>query len=386
MDDKDLAAAGPATFLFMVREGPTHTIDELEPLCGLLSRRFHGELWSYGSYEADAVVGRMRIRVLKDRSSRRAVNFVTFARAVLGRARQLGVEPRDSVVVTSYDPFKGGLLAWLASRILKGKFLCEVNGVFGNPENFSHLHSAIWRRLRVLQMRLLGSFVLRRADAVRLLFAEQLHNFVRLGSGTVVRHFMDFTNTARFLPGTEEPIILAAGYPFMVKGIDLLVQAFCEIAPRHPEWKLVLIGHLIPDELRRRGIEHPQILALRGMPQRELAAWVGRCSILALASRSEAMGRVLLEAAAAGKCRIAARVGGIPTVITHDVDGFLFEKGNFQELARGLEYLITHDSYRRRLGAAALQRAQVEFTPDAYLELFGELVSATLAATPSIEN
>ena len=48
------------------------------------------------------------------------------------------------------------------------------------------------------------------------------------------------------------------------------------------------------------------------MPQAQLAPWMMRCAILALTSRSEAMGRVLVEAAAAEKCRIATRVGGIP--------------------------------------------------------------------------
>jgi glycosyltransferase involved in cell wall biosynthesis len=323
----------PLAYLFMVREGPTHSLEELEPLCRLLSSRFRGELWSYGSYDADAAVDRMRIRVIRDRSPRRIANFLRFAGAVIRRARELRRTRPKRVVVTSYDPFKGGLLAWCVSRLLGGAFVCEVNGVFGNPDNFAHIPLAPMRWLRLLQVRLLGSFVLRRADAVRLLFSSQLENFVALGSHTVVRQFFDLTYTERFQSGPEEPLILAAGYPFMIKGVDILISAFGRIAPRHPTWKLVLIGHLIPDELRARGLEHRQIQALPGMPQRELAKWVSRCSILALASRSEAMGRILLEGAAAGKCRVAARVGGIPTVVTDGVDGLLFEKENVSALS-----------------------------------------------------
>jgi glycosyltransferase involved in cell wall biosynthesis len=370
----------PLAYLFMVREGPTYSLEDLEPICALLSQHFRGELWSYGSYEADAEVDRMRIRVLKDRSPRKLVNFVNFARAVLRRAQELSAARPERLVVTSYDPFKGGLLAWRVSRLLRGSFLCEVNGVYGNPDNFSHVRSAAWRWLRLLQVRLLGSFVLRRADAVRLLFSGQLENFVTLATPTVVRHFFDRAYTERFYPGPEEPLILAAGFPFLVKGVDILISAFRRVAPRHPEWKLVLIGHRIPDELRARGLEDPRIHALPGIPQRELAKWMSRCSILAHASRSEGIPRVLLEGAAAGKCRIAARVGGVPAVVTHDVDGLLFEKENISELAESLERAITDRDLRDRLGTTARERVAKEFSASAYLAAFAELVSATLAA------
>jgi glycosyltransferase involved in cell wall biosynthesis len=364
----------------MVREGPTYSLDDLEATCRLLSQHFRGELWSYGSYEANVEVGRMRIRVVKDRSLRKLINFVPFARAVLRRARELRAAPPERLIVTSYDPFKGGLLAWRVSRMLGGAFLCEVNGVYGDPNNFLHIRFVPWRWLRLLQVRLLGSFVLRRADAVRLLFTGQLENFVRLTKATTVRQFFDRANTECFYPGPEEPMILAVGFPFMIKGMDILASAFRRIAPRHPTWKLVLIGHQIPDELRVRGLEQSQVYALPGMPQQELAKWVSRCSILALASRTEAMGRILLESAAAGKCRVAARVGGVPTVVSHGVDGLLFEKENVLDLAENLERAIEDEGLRHRMGATARERIAREFSASAYLGHYTELVSATLAA------
>jgi len=150
-------------------------------------------------------------------------------------------------------------------------------------------------------MRLLGSFVLRRADAVRLLFAGQLKNlylvtFYDARSATSLLH-----SYRSLLSGLGEPIILAAGFPLKVKGVDVLAKAFQRIAPKYPTWRLVLIGHQIPEELAACGIESPQIVALPGLLQSELAEWMSRCAILALVSRSEAMGRVLLEGAAAGK-------------------------------------------------------------------------------------
>jgi glycosyltransferase involved in cell wall biosynthesis len=376
--DPQSALPAPLAYLFMIRVGPTYTTGDLAPECELLSRRFAGEFWSYGSYEADTQIGRMRLRVVKDGSKLGIINFFRFARRVMRRATELRANSVQRIVVTSYDPFKGGLLALRVARRLNAAFVCEVNGVYGSLDNFAHVKAAIWRRIRLLQMRVIGNYVLRRADAVRLLFIEQLANFVTLRSDTIVRHFFALTYTERFYSAPEEEIILAAGFPFMRKGVDMLVEAFLGLAPRYPNWKLVVIGHLIPKDMRAFGVEHAQILALPGVPQEELAKWISRCAILALASRSEAMGRVLLEGAAAGKCRIAARVDGIPTVIENGVDGVLVEKNNVEALRAGLVRLMDDEELRRRFGTAGQLRVAREFSPEMYLVHFSELVAATL--------
>jgi len=219
---------------------------------------------------------------------------------------------------------------------------------------------------------------LRRANAVRLLFVDQLANFVTLRDDTLLRHFFALTYTDRFYSAPEETIILAAGFPFMRKGVDTLVAAFLPLTARYPNWKLVLIGHLIPKELRALGVQNAQIVALPGVPQEELAKWVSRCAILALVSRSEAMGRILLEGAAAAKCRIASRVDGIPTVIENGVDGVLVEKNNVEELRSELIRLMDDAELRRRFGTAGQARVAREFSPEMYLEHFSELIGATL--------
>lgn len=367
------------THLFMLITGPTYSMEEHEPLCKLLSQRFTGELWTFGSYEADVVIGNIHLRVIRERSKSRVLDFARFARSVVRRACELRRARPRSLVVTSYEPFKGGLLALGVARILNAPLLCEVNGVFGNPDNLVHVRSAFRRRFRQILMRVTGGYVLRRADAVRLLFADQLQRFTTLPSTTVVRQFFSLAYTERFAPGPEEKFVLSVGFPFMIKGMDVLVSAFTHLAPRFPDWKLVLIGHRIPEELRARGMERPYIEAHPGMHQPELARWVARCSILVLASRSEAMGRVLLEAAAAAKCRVATRVGGIPTVISDGRDGVLVPKEDVDSLTCALEGLMRDSQARRQMGEAAALRVKNEFSPAVYLEHFDELVRATLS-------
>lgn len=88
-----LSADEPAAYLFKVIVGPTYRIDDHEPVLRLLSQRFTEELWAYGSYQADITYGRMRLRVVKDRSRMRFLNEWRFARRVLRRARELRSAP-----------------------------------------------------------------------------------------------------------------------------------------------------------------------------------------------------------------------------------------------------------------------------------------------------
>ena len=379
--DLSVDGAEPRAYVFNVVGGPTYSPEEHLPALRLLSQRFAGELWSHGVYDADLEVGRMRLRVVKNPYRDGVRNFLHYAQRVERRARELGAQPPPNRVVVSYDPFKGGLLALRIARLMRAAFICEVNGQYGDPDNLAAVRSPLWRWARLQQMRRLGSFVLHRAHGVRLLYAGQLADFASVRRNTVVRHFFALSYTDRFQPAPEEPIVLCVGFPFERKGVDILAHAFKRVAGKFPQWKLELIGHRLPEGLRERGLEHPQIEVLPGIPQLQLAPRMNRCAIFALPSRSEAMGRVLLEAAAAGKARIATRVGGIPTVIESGYDGLLVPKNDIEQLAAGLDTLMSDAPLRQRLGERARLRTAQEFSGAAYLQMFEELVTATLAAS-----
>jgi len=376
-DSESAREQTPVAYLVIVRKGPTWSPADLEPLCRLLSTRFAGEIWAFGSYDADIRVDRFRVRVVNDeRLSSRVEKLILTTREILRRAVELRAAAIPDLVVVSLEPFTGGLLGLYVARRARGIFICEVNGVYADRNNFASQGMPRW--LRLATRRLLGAFVLSRATAVRLLFAEQLRGFVRLPARVLTRRFFDITHIERFHPGAEEKMILGVGFPFRVKGFDILCRAFHMIASEHREWRLVLIGHFVPEELRAAGLEHPRIEARPGMKQPELAEWMSHCAIFALPSRTEAMGRVLIEAGAAGKCRVASRVDGIPTVLEDGIDGLLVEKENVDELAEMLARLIGDAPLRRRLGDAARVRVEREFSGEAYLEHYTELVSSAM--------
>ncbi len=78
------------------------------------------------------------------------------------------------------------------------------------------------------------------------------------------------------------------------------------------------------------------------------------------------MGRVLVEAMAAGKPVIGSNVDGIPNVIKNGVNGFLFENEDVNDLAQKLEKLITTPELRKRMGNEGRKCIKNKFSEDVF--------------------
>jgi glycosyltransferase involved in cell wall biosynthesis len=80
--------------------------------------------------------------------------------------------------------------------------------------------------------------------------------------------------------------------------------------------------------------------------------------VLALPSLSEGTPRVLVEARAFGCAVVATTVGGIPTSVTHGVDGLLVPPGDPAALCEALVQLAADEQERQRLVDGGLRRAR----------------------------
>jgi glycosyltransferase involved in cell wall biosynthesis len=373
MSDVDQHAAAP--FLLILKHGPIYMIDGVDYQLEVLSRRYQGELWVTGSFGADVIIGRFRLIVVKEPDTNRWAFLARYFRSVLRRARALDLELKVPRVIITYDPFRNGLLGRFVKRAVGWPLIVEINGVYGSADNYKDSPGLFAQRIKPSLLRMVGRYVIRNADGIRLLFADQLEGFSKKPEGAIVRQYFDAVRLELFEPAPEEKYVLLLGHPFYRKGVDLLLEAFHKVHADYPDWRLVLIGH----ELAARIPSVPTYLTVsRGIPYREAAGWVRRCAFLVLASRSEAMGRVLIEAAAAAKPRVAADVDGTHTVVTDGCDGLMFKKGDVGGLEAALRKLMGNPELRGRLGRAARERALVEFGADSYLAHVSELVSSVI--------
>jgi len=89
--------------------------------------------------------------------------------------------------------------------------------------------------------------------------------------------------------------------------------------------------------------------------QKKIEDIMNICDIGVLATLSEGMPNVLLEFMALGKPVIATDVGGIPELITHEVNGLLFFKQSTTELTEHIMTLLKSNNKRQYLGDNAVK-------------------------------
>ena len=128
---------------------------------------------------------------------------------------------------------------------------------------------------------------------------------------------------------------------------------------------------------------HPAIFHQPPVLPSEMPEHMGRCAIFVLPSRTEAMGRVLLEAMACAKPRIGSDLEGIPTVIADGVDGLLFRPGDADDLAAKLDRLMGDANLRKQMGVAGHLRAVAEFNADRYFRRLFDFYGRVLRQVPA---
>jgi len=273
-------------------------------------------------------------------------------------------------IISAYDPLKTGLIAYICSKILGIKFVVEVNGVYNKAIDLDN-NRRIFDVVKNFSVPLIQKFVLKRANGVKLLFSRQIED---LNINKINKHlgvFPNYVNIKHFLRcdcSQEKKQILFAGFPFWIKGVDILISAFKIVAEIYDDWELKILGHY-PDKFIINSFtgNHARIFVHDAVMPDQMPFHMQQCSIFVLPSRTEAMGRVLIEAMAAGKPRIGSDVDGIPSVIRNGIDGLLFKPGNVDDLADKMKLLITNSKLRRKMGEEGRKRVMKDFTEDNYI-------------------
>jgi glycosyltransferase involved in cell wall biosynthesis len=96
-------------------------------------------------------------------------------------------------------------------------------------------------------------------------------------------------------------------------------------------------------------------------PTADIHAVLREAEIVVHTSMNESFGMVVLEAIAAGVPVIAHDVGGIGEIVADGVTGYLIRPGDVKALVLRMESLLGDPDLRKRMGAAASERAREHF-------------------------
>ncbi len=165
-----------------------------------------------------------------------------------------------------------------------------------------------------------------------------------------------------------------------VKGFTYFIDAARTVARQAPEARFVLAGQgSLEAPLRKQAAPLGPRFQFLG-PREDVPELMAAFDLLVVPSINEGMGRVLLEAGAAGIAAVATRVGGIPDIVDDGETGILAPPRQPEALAQAVLELIGSPERRRLMGATARAKVVPRFSLETMVQrietLYEELIHA----------
>ena len=160
----------------------------------------------------------------------------------------------------------------------------------------------------------------------------------------------------RFHLPLDCPLILSVNRLSQEKRIDVLIDAVAQMK----QDAHLAIASTGPAEVELRArVEELNLMDrvsfLGFIPDKDLAPLYRLATIFAIPSEAELQSLATMEAMACGQSVVAADAYALPELVHHGINGFLFQRGNSEEMAQYLDTLITDADLRNQMGSKSLE-------------------------------
>ncbi|HRN96802.1 MAG TPA: glycosyltransferase [Candidatus Levybacteria bacterium] len=206
---------------------------------------------------------------------------------------------------------------------------------------------------------------------------------------TVIHHGLDLSNyqkgDTQFLRkklkiANNHKILLYVGRLGKEKSVDLLLHAFKKVQQQSPHVSLVVIG----DGPQKQDLQH--LAKTLGIAQNtyfigeieysKIPSVFHSADIFVFASKTETLGKVILEAMAAGLPTVTLNIAPFKELLTNNKEGILVSS-NPTAFAKGITTLVQDDVLRKSMGENARRKADqfsiehaVKKIEDIYVKLY----------------
>ena len=159
------------------------------------------------------------------------------------------------------------------------------------------------------------------------------------------------------------PVVTFAAALRAGKGQELAIAAWPAVCRAVPQARLLLVGSGEREASLRVLAEAGGVrdAVLFAGYRNDVPRILRGSTMVLLASESEALPTVLMEAAGCGRAVVASRVGGTPEVVVNGKTGLLVPADDLAALSSAVIELLTDDGRRAEMGAAARELAEHRF-------------------------
>lgn len=279
---------------------------------------------------------------------------------------------RQFDLVVCQDPFLTGLAGYLLKKKINCKLIVHSHGDFFG--NFYWLKEN-WFNLPFI---FIGNFVISRADAIRAVSRGVAENFIKMGlKKEKIYRISTPVDLNKFSDYNEEKvseirnnyknkkIVFFVGRLVVAKNIALLIDSFRGVLSEYKEAVLLIAGsgeqkQELEEKIKNEKLDR-SVFLLGAINHNDLPDYYRACDFFVLPSTNESFGKVLIEAAAAGKTSVASKTLGAQEIIKDGETGFIVSVNDKNELKDKILKLLTDDELRRKMGNSACENAYNEY-------------------------
>ncbi len=185
---------------------------------------------------------------------------------------------------------------------------------------------------------------------------------------TRIKYIPNFISSKNFTPNfVPGKYFLYIGRLSSEKGINTLIKAFSTIKEKDIELKIAGDGPL-EKKLRDFALKDKRIKFCGFLSGIELAIITKKALAVVVPSEwFENAPLSVLEAMAYGKPVIGSKIGGIPEIIEHNKNGYLFESGSADALAKVMITLMNKNHYDiEKMGREARERIENTYNEESH--------------------
>ncbi len=195
-------------------------------------------------------------------------------------------------------------------------------------------------------------------------------NIIIVGSGISPQEWSDANGDIAkkvFSIPPDKKIVLSVTAHCKDKGSNTLLNSAIKLWKNENDFVLILAGPVLPDfreylDLRAKEIPQGKLIVTGYIREEIRKHLFAAATIVAAPSRLDAFGIVLLDGWIAGKPVIGCNAGGMPDLIKADVNGFLVEFGDVQDLSKKINILLNNSELAKSMGLNGRKQTLNKYT------------------------